>query len=189
MLTSQFQDLRTIGLRAAFCLFLEELFSPLLEALPFFAGSPLRRFFLKIVARKIGKQVFIAQRASIRHAYNLELGDHVGINQDCILHCRGGVSIGNHVFLGQRVMINTGDHRYEDATRTIWEQGAFYLPVKIGNDVFLGMGAIVMPGVTIADGTVVAAGAVVTKDTEPFSVVAGVPARTIRRRGESQFAR
>lgn len=186
MLTAQLRDLRSVGLRVAACLFLEEIFCPFLEVLPFLIGSPFRWLFLKLTARRIGRQIFIAQRVSIRHAYNLEMGHHVGINQDCVLHCRGGVTIGNHVFLGQRVIINTGDHRFEDASRTIWEQGAFYRPVRIGNDVFLGMGAIIMPGVTVADGTVVAAGAVVTRDTDPYSVVAGVPARVIRHRGKSK---
>lgn len=183
MLTAQLRDLRSVGFRVASCLFLEEVFSPFLEFLPFLIGSPFRWLFLKVVARRVGREIFIAQRVSVRHAYNLEMGHHVGINQDCILHCRGAVTIGNHVYFGQRVIVNTGDHHYADASRTIWEQGAFYRPVKIGNDVFLGMGAIVMPGVTIADGTVVAAGAVVTKDTEPYTVVGGIPARVISRRG------
>lgn len=183
MLTAQLRDLRSVGFRVAGCLLLEEIFSPFLEILPFFAGSPFRWLFLKLVARKVGRQVFIAQRVSIRHAYNLELGHHVGINQDCIIHCRGGVTIGNHVYFGQKVVVNTGDHHYEAADRTIWDQGAFYRPVRIGNDVFLGLGCIIMPGVTVADGTVVAAGAVVTRDTEPYSVVAGVPARTLHYRG------
>ncbi|NUN92504.1 MAG: acyltransferase [Verrucomicrobiae bacterium] len=183
MLTAQLRDLRSVGLRVAACLFLEEIFCPFLEALPFLIGSPFRWLFLKFTARRIGRQIFIAQRVSIRHAYNLEMGHHIGINQDSILHCRGGVSIGNHVFIGQRVIVNTGDHHYAAADRTIWEQGAFYRPVRIGNDVFLGMGAIIMPGVTVADGTVVAAGAVVTRDTDPYSVVAGVPAHAITRRG------
>jgi acetyltransferase-like isoleucine patch superfamily enzyme len=182
MHSAQIKDLRSIGWRAAWGLLMEEQFSPFLEFLPFLVGSPVRRLFFKLLCRRMGREIFIAQNVSIRHAYNLSMGHHVGINQGSIIHCRGGVTIGNHVFLGQRVIINTGDHHYADADTIIWEQGAFYRPVTIGNDVFLGMGSMILPGVTVADGTVVAAGAVVTRDTEPYSVMAGVPARVIRRR-------
>ena len=182
MQTDQFKDLRRVGFRVALCLFAEELFSPVLQLLPFFLGSPFRWIFLKILSKKIGSQVFIAQNVSVRHCYHLEIGSHVGINQDTILHCRGGVSIGNDVFIGQRVTINTGDHDFMDGTRLIRDQATTYRPVKIGNDVFIGMGAIILPGVNIADGSVIAAGAVVVKDTEPYSVMAGVPARKIKER-------
>ncbi len=182
MQTAQLKDLRHIGLGIALRLLAEELFLPILQLLPFFLGSPFRWLFLKILAKKIGSQVFIAQNVSIRHCYNLKMGTRVGINQDTIIHCRGGVTIGNNVFMGQRVLINTGDHDFMDGKRLIYDQATTYKPVKIGNDVFIGMGAIILPGVNIANGSVVAAGAVVTKDTDPYSVVAGVPARKIKER-------
>lgn len=177
-----FKDLATLNLRQATCLLAEEFFSPILQWLPFFLGSPFRWLFLKVFARKVGRELFIAQNVSLRHCYNLTMGDFVSINQDTIIHSRGGVTIGNHVLMGQRVMINTGDHEYADTTIPIREQRITYKPIRIGNDVFLGMGAIVMSGINIADGTVVAAGAVVTKDTEPYTVVGGIPARVISRR-------
>jgi len=180
MQTSQLKDLGTVSVRAMVCLLAEEILSPILQLLPFLLGSPIRWIFLKIFSKKAGRQIFIAQNVSLRHCYNLRIGDYVGINQDVILHCRGGVTIGNHVFFGQGVMINTGDHYYMDREKLIRDQGAFYKAVTIGNDVFLGMGAIILPGVNVADGTVVAAGAVVTRDTEPYSVVAGVPARIMK---------
>lgn len=186
MQTSQLKDLCTMNIRAVLCLLAEEIFSPILQFLPFLLGSPFRWIFLKIFSKKTGRQIFIAQNVSLRHCYNLSIGNYVGINQDVILHCRGGITIGNHVFIGQRVIINTGDHHYIDAERLISEQGAFYKPIMIGNDVFLGMGAMILPGVKVTDGTVVAAGAVVTKDTEPYSVVAGIPARTMKYREKAK---
>ena len=145
MQTAQFKDLKQVGFKVAMGLLAEELFSPVLQFLPFFLGSPFRWIFLKILSKKIGNQVFIAQNVSIRHCYNLEIGSHVGINQDTMIHCRGGVSIGNNVFIGQRVMINTGDHDFIDGTRLIRDQATTYRPVKIGSDVFIGMGAIILP--------------------------------------------
>lgn len=186
MQTSQLDDLQRIGWRAGFCLFAEEIFSPILQWLPFLIGSPFRWCFVKLFAKRAGHQIFIAQGVSIRHCYNLTIGDYVGINQDTIIHCRGGVTIGSHVFMGQRVIINTGDHEFEDRDHLIREQPVTYKPVSIGNDVFLGMGAMILPGVKIADGCVVAAGAVVTRDTEPYSVVAGVPAKKIKERKSSR---
>lgn len=185
MQSLQFRDLATLNLRQASCLLAEELFSPILQWLPFFLGSPFRWLFLKLFAKKVGRQLFVAQNVSFRHCYNLVMGDFVSINQDTIIHSRGGVTIGNHVLMGQRVIINTGDHEYAETTTPIREQRITYKPIRIGNDVFLGMGAIIMSGINIADGTVVAAGAVVTKDTEPRTVVGGVPARVIARRGPS----
>jgi len=89
------------------------------------------------------------------------------------------------VFIGQRVMINTGDHEYKSGDCLIREQPTTYRPIMIGDDVFIGMGAIILSGVKLGKGCVVAAGAVVTRDVAPYSVVAGVPARKLSERTKS----
>jgi acetyltransferase-like isoleucine patch superfamily enzyme len=182
MRSAQYQDLNSLNLRQKLCLAAEELCSPILQNLPFFLGSPFRCFFLKVFSKGIGKEVFIAQNVSLRHCFNLTIGSYVGINQDTIIHARGSVVIGDHVFIGQRVIINTGDHEFSDRDVLIREQKTTYKPVKIGNDVFIGMGALILPGIEIGNGCVIAAGAVVCSNTDPYCVYGGVPARKIKER-------
>jgi acetyltransferase-like isoleucine patch superfamily enzyme len=119
MQSVQLQDLKTLGLRQKWCLAIEELANPILHVLPFLLGSPIRRLFLKLFAREVGREVFIANHVSIRHVYNLRMGNHIGINQDVIIHCRGGVTIGNDVLIGQRVIINTGGHIDPEAAHSL----------------------------------------------------------------------
>jgi maltose O-acetyltransferase len=105
-------------------------------------------------------------------------GFHVGpdslINRNCVLDARGPVHIGAHVSISQQVAILTTQHGIADpAFRTETR------PVVIGDYAWIGLRAIIMPGVTIGEGAVVAAGAVVTRDVDPYTVVGGVPARPL----------
>ena len=97
----------------------------------------------------------------------------------------GGVSIGDYVLAAPGLMIVPYQHEFGDKDKMIANQGGETGPVVIGDDVYLGQSVKILHGVTIGRGSVVGAGALVTKDVEPFSVVAGVPARVLRRRGET----
>lgn len=93
--------------------------------------------------------------------------------------------IGRDVMMGPDVVIFTTDHIFSDTSRPMMDQGmAAAKPVTIGDDVWIGQRALILPGVSIGTGAIVAAGAVVTRDVPPFAVVAGNPARIIKdRRG------
>jgi maltose O-acetyltransferase len=108
------------------------------------------------------------------------IGAHSRINRRCTLDVRGRLVIGDNVSISPEVMILTAEHRLTDA-RFVEESRA---PVVIEDHVFVGSRAIVMPGVTLGRGCVVAAGAVVTKSVEPLAIVGGVPARPIGTRPE-----
>lgn len=99
------------------------------------------------------------------------------INRDCALDTRGGLRIGNHVSISPEVAILTADHDRDLPGFPLRSR-----PVVIEDHVWIGMRAMVLPGVRIGRGAVVAAGAVVTRDVAPLSVVAGVPARVIGQR-------
>jgi len=99
------------------------------------------------------------------------------INRDCALDTRGGLRIGNHVSISPEVAILTADH-----DRDLPDFPLRARPVAIEDHVWIGMRAMILPGVRIGRGAVVAAGAVVTRDVAPLSVVAGVPARVIGQR-------
>lgn len=102
------------------------------------------------------------------------IGDHtrIGLHNTII----GPVTIGSHVNLAQGITITALNHNFNDTTRRIDEQGITTCPVVLGDDIWIGANAVVLPGVTIGSHSVIAAGAVVTKDVPPNSLAAGVPA-------------
>jgi acetyltransferase-like isoleucine patch superfamily enzyme len=106
------------------------------------------------------------------------IGDHTRVG----IHCTviGPVCIGSHVNLAQGITVTALNHNFTDTSMRIDEQGISTKPVVIGNDVWIGANAVILPGVTIGKHCVVAAGAVVTKDIPDHTLVGGVPARIIK---------
>ena len=106
------------------------------------------------------------------------IGNHtrIGLHNTII----GPVTIGNHVNLAQGITVTALNHNFEDSNKRIDEQGVSTNPVTIEDDIWIGANAVILPGVTIGHHSVVAAGAVVTKDVPPHSLVAGVPAKIIK---------
>ncbi len=106
------------------------------------------------------------------------IGDHtrIGLHNTVI----GPVTIGSHVNLAQGITITALNHNFEDKRQRIDAQGVSIKPIIIGDDIWIGANAVVLPGVSIGHHSVVAAGAVVTKDVPPHSLVAGVPAKIIK---------
>ena len=106
------------------------------------------------------------------------IGDHtrVGLHNTII----GPVIIGNHVNLAQGITVTALNHNFDDSNKRIDEQGVSTSAVIIEDDIWIGANAVILPGVTIGHHSVVAAGAVVTKDVPPHSLVAGVPAKIIK---------
>ena len=106
------------------------------------------------------------------------IGDHtrIGLHNTII----GPVTIGNHVNLAQNITVTALNHNFSDSQKRIDEQGVSTTPVVIEDDVWIGANAVILPGVTIGTHSVVAAGAVVTKDVPAGSLVGGVPAKTIK---------
>ena len=92
----------------------------------------------------------------------------------------GPVTIGHHVNLAQGITVTALNHKFENPYIRIDEQGVSTKPVVIGNDIWVGANAVIPPGITIGDHSVIAAGAIVTKDVPPHSLVAGIPAKVIK---------
>jgi acetyltransferase-like isoleucine patch superfamily enzyme len=145
---------------------------------PGFVGCALRNVVLPYDR---GKRVRIWENVQIDGPEGLRMGDDVAINRNSTISAHGGVTIGDHVIVGPGVTLYAQNHRYDDPGRPIMEQGYTYNPVTIGSNVWIAAHVIVLPGVSIGDNVVVGAGAVVTRDVEPGVVVAGNPARVIRR--------
>ena len=133
---------------------------------------PYRRFWL-------GRKSVIESYCCINNA----VGDvTIGNNTRIGIHCTliGPVCIGDNVNLAQGITVTALNHNFADTSRRIDEQGISTNPVVIGDDVWIGANAVILPGVTIGRHVVVAAGAVVTKDVPSYCVVAGVPAKVIK---------
>jgi len=98
----------------------------------------------------------------------------------------GRITIGNGVRIASHTIMIAGNHRFEDMTRPIHQQGMRLAPIVIEDDVWIAARVNIMAGVTIGTGSVIAAGAVVTKDIPPYSIAAGVPAAVIKQRGKQE---
>ena len=139
---------------------------------------------------RFGDNVTIGRGAQIRPSgyygrslgAGLVMGDNSSIGPLCYLGASGGIEIGRDVLMGPGVTILSEDHAYLDERRTIKSQGVIEKRTVIEDDVWLGAGSIVLGGAHICTGAVVAAGAVVRGTVEANSVVAGVPARVVKRR-------
>ena len=112
------------------------------------------------------------------------IGHHSYIGCNAVIGAGGGITIGNHVLIGQCVNMHAENHVFADATRLIRDQGVSYRGIVIQDDVWIGSRTTILDGVTIGKGAVIGAGAVVTNSVPPCSIAAGVPAKVIRRRGE-----
>jgi acetyltransferase-like isoleucine patch superfamily enzyme len=112
----------------------------------------------------------------------ISIGEHVHFSRNTFINGRGDVEIEQDCLFGPNVVLMTTNHVFSDVDIPIRLQGVQSAPIKIENDAWLGSNVLVMPGVTIKKGAVVAAGAVVTKDIPELCVAAGVPARVIKQR-------
>lgn len=100
----------------------------------------------------------------------------------CVVGVNGEIHIGKHVMIAHAVSIRDTDHVFGDVSIPMVQQGIMSAPVIIEDDVWIGHGATILKGVRIGKGAIVAAGAVVTRDVAPYSIVGGVPAKLIRAR-------
>jgi acetyltransferase-like isoleucine patch superfamily enzyme len=139
-----------------------------------------------------GSTMAVGDNALIKeHSYlvslsgSIVLGDRVAVGAYSTITSQvAPIEIGSNSRLAAEVFVSTSNHEFEAPNVPIIDQGKRHAPVVIGRDVWIGRRAIVLPGVRIGDGAVIAAGAVVTHDVEPLAVVAGVPARVQRWRSE-----
>ena len=129
----------------------------------------------------LGERSWIAAHAVVRG--DVAFGDDCTINAYACIS--GKVRCGNGVRIASLVSIVGFNHGFEDPDRPIHHQELVSAGIEIGDDVWIGANAVIVDGVSVGRGAVVAAGAVVTRDVPPFTIVAGVPAKVVRRRGET----
>ncbi|MDW7775647.1 MAG: acyltransferase [Methanosarcinales archaeon] len=142
-------------------------------------SKPIRAFFAKRILDECGDNVWIDQMAHFGDGCNRKLGNNSGIGRNA----RVGpfTNIGDNVMMSGDVKVITRNHEFKDIEIPMNLQGySDYFPVIIEDDVWIGTRVIILPGVHIGKGAIIAAGAVVTKDVEPFSIVGGVPAKHLK---------
>jgi maltose O-acetyltransferase len=139
-----------------------------------------RCFFLNIILPKFGQENEIDGEVYIGDGRDISIGNNCQINRGCRL---GNITIGNFVMIGPDVLFIYQLHRTDAIDTPMMLQGKIECsPIVIEDDVWIGSRAIIMPGIHIQKGSIIGAGAVVTKDVPALSIVAGVPARVIKSR-------
>ncbi|MCE0504221.1 MULTISPECIES: sugar O-acetyltransferase [unclassified Roseivivax] len=141
-------------------------------------GDESRRPILEEMLGALGESVAIRAPFYIDYGYNITVGSGVFLNYSCYLLDAGPIVIGDGCDIGPFVQILTADHPRDRAARKAELESA--LPVRVGADVWIGASAILLPGITVGDGAIIGAGAVVTRDVPEGATVVGNPARPVR---------
>lgn len=129
----------------------------------------------------VGQNVAIRAPIFVDYGYNIHVGDGVFMNFNCVILDVAEVAIGAATAIGPGVQILTADHPRDPVLRRTGQESG--KPIRIGQNVWIGGGAIILPGVTIGDNAVIGAGAVVTRDVAAGATVVGNPARPSRPKG------
>ena len=145
--------------------------------------------FIKSALGKCGKNVTIGTHCNISGIQNIEIGDYSSIGSNALILCtKARLVIGHHVMIAPQVSIVTGNHKIDTVGKYMSEitdrekSPENDQDIIIKDDVWIGSNAILLKGITIGEGAVVAAGSIVTKNVEPYSIVAGVPAKIVKKR-------
>lgn len=151
-------------------------------AWPLFRCSPRplfgwRRMLLRCFGAQVGRQVHIYPSARIEIPWNLRIGDQASIGENVLVYSLGPVEIGSRTTVSHNAHLCAGSHDYRDPGLPLLR-----LPIRIGADAWICAQSFIGPGVIVGDGAVVGAGTVVTGDVEAWTVVAGNPARFLKRR-------
>ena len=136
----------------------------------------IRRLFSKLIGKQVDHSFAMFPPFYTDCGKNINVGKNVFINSGCRFQDQGGIRIGDGTLIGHNVVITTLNHNFEPELRS----GMKPAPVIIGKNVWIGASVTVVPGVTIGENAIIAAGSVVTKDVDSNTVVGGVPAKLIK---------
>ena len=142
----------------------------------------IRMYYWQTRFKHLGKNFVCCSGVKIHSARNIEIGNNVRIGEGTYINAHGGLFIGNNVHFGPKVFIWTSNHNYFAPEKLPYDDTMIYKNITINNNVWVGAKVILIPGVTIGEGAVIAMGAVVTKDVPPCAVVGGNPAKILKYR-------
>jgi acetyltransferase-like isoleucine patch superfamily enzyme len=147
-----------------------------LNRIPFAERDAIREAWSELTGTAVDATFSLIPPVYSEHGLSIRVGRNVFINQGCTLNDIGGIEIGDDVMIGPRVSLITSGHPLDPSQR---RKQIVAAPIVIQRNVWLGAGAMVLQGVTVGEDSVVAAGAVVTRDVPPGTLVAGVPAEVL----------
>jgi acetyltransferase-like isoleucine patch superfamily enzyme len=133
--------------------------------------------FSKLIGQKVDKSFRLFPPFHTDCGKNIKVGKNVFINACCKFQDQGGIEVGNGVLIGHNVTLATLNHD----ERPLFRQYIYPKPIKIGDNVWIGSNATILQGVTIGNGAIIGANAVVTHDVPENAIVAGVPAKILRK--------
>ena len=139
-------------------------------------AEELRELFSRLTGREVDESFALFPPIYTDFGKNITVGKNVFINSGCCFQDQGGVEIGDNCLIGHQVVFATLNHALDPELRA----GMYPAPIKLGKNVWVGSHATLLAGVTVGDNSVIAAGAVVTRDVPANTVVGGVPAKVIR---------
>lgn len=143
----------------------------------------LQNLYTAVITKRFGgcgERAHFITFSKFFNPHNMYIGDDVFINQQCILAADEKITIGNKVQIGFRVMLITSNYEAQIHHKTKLRK-KYFEPITIKDYAWIGSGAIILPGITIGEGSVVGAGAIVTRDVPDYTVVGGIPARVIKK--------
>ena len=143
----------------------------------FHTVEEIRELFSQLTGQPVNETLAVIPPFNTDFGKNIHVGENVFINSGCKMQDQGGIRIGDDVLIGHNACLLTLNHELDPENR----QDMYPKPIHIKSRAWLGSNVTVLPGVTIGEGAVVAAGAVVTKDVDANTIVAGVPAKVIRK--------
>lgn len=144
--------------------------------------AELRALFSRLIGKPVDESFAFFPPFYTDCGKNITIGKNVFLNMGCKFQDQGGIFIGDGSLIGHNVVLATLNHAMDPEDQATMIPA----PIHIGKRVWIGANATVLPGVTIGDGAIVAAGAVVTKDVPENTVVGGVPARVMRKIGKEE---
>jgi maltose O-acetyltransferase len=178
------RKLKKFGFKKAFVMFLYYGFATHLPSTSFPGGVVFQWLRVKLAKQMLkssGVGLRVARQANIGSGQRISVGNNCGLARGLLV--LGDVEAGDDLMLGPEVVMISYNHEYADTTVPVRAQGASESrPIKIGDDVWIGMRAMIMPGVSIGSHAIVAAGSIVTKDVPDWAIVGGNPAKVIKYR-------
>lgn len=156
------------------------LVQPIFKSLPYQWGLFLRNRIYPYFFKKVGRNLKIFEGCIFKYPSEIELGDNVTINQNCFIAAKGGLVMGDDIMMGSGCKIVTSSHNAYTTSVPMREQGMTFEKITIGNDVWFGFNVIILPGCSVGNGVILAAGCVLAaKDTGNYTIWGGVPAKQI----------
>ncbi|PIC69191.1 galactoside O-acetyltransferase [Sporosarcina sp. P16b] len=146
-------------------------------------GLLIRYVLFKSISEKCGDNVSIHPQVYIFNARELSVGDNVSIHPMCYIDATGRIQIGSDVSIAHGTTIMSTNHQYSDVNLPIKDQPIDLINTQIDDDVWVGAKVTILAGIKVESGSVLAAGAVITKDVSKHTIVGGVPAIEIKNRG------